>query len=703
MIKKLLKILIIIITILINKIIVNAEEDYMLKKYDKVPNVYVTKISSEHQIYDYMYIIARSSDKAFLYCIEPGIHINDNIKYSGKDDIVNSNITKEQYEKIKLISYYGYGYKDDKYNHTDKKWYAATQALIWEVESNNHEIYFTDYLQGPKVEKFINESDEIKNLISKHNIIPNFQSSTYNIDLGDTYTISDINKVLNNYRIILSNDNINVKKNNNSLIITANKIGKTKIKLVKEFNNYNSNPLIYTAENSQTLFKVGNLSPITMSLTINITGEKVIINKVDNDTGKFEQIADSSLIGAEYGLYDLNNNLLERLIINKNGESKSHDILKLNETYYLKEIIPSKGYELDKEKHYFTVSKKETYITLKEKIIKRKVNICKTTSSNGLIESSPEEGIVFNIYLKSSNELFNSITTDENGLASIILPYGTYIFKQQNTTENYGKSNDIEITIDKVDIPIELNITNNLEKTKIKVIKIDSETKKVIPISNIKFKIKNLDTMEYICENDLCEFNTIDGIFITNYIPFGNYELLEISENIEGYQINKTPLQFTINKNSRFIKENNNIIVEITFPNHPAYATIKLKKIDSITKEPIPNTLINVYNSNNDLIISEYTNEQGQIIVPKVKTGNYYYKEVKPSNGYINSNEIKYFSITKNNEIIELVLENKKSEKNVHYEIIKVPNTYKNNYIDIFSIVLFNLGIKFIIRKQKYD
>ena len=47
MIKKLLKILIIIITILINKIIVNAEEDYMLKKYDKVPNVYVTKISRE--------------------------------------------------------------------------------------------------------------------------------------------------------------------------------------------------------------------------------------------------------------------------------------------------------------------------------------------------------------------------------------------------------------------------------------------------------------------------------------------------------------------------------------------------------------------------------------------------------------------------------------------------------------------------------
>ena len=37
-------------------------KDYMLKKYDIVPGVYVTKKNESHQVFDYMYIIARKSD-----------------------------------------------------------------------------------------------------------------------------------------------------------------------------------------------------------------------------------------------------------------------------------------------------------------------------------------------------------------------------------------------------------------------------------------------------------------------------------------------------------------------------------------------------------------------------------------------------------------------------------------------------------------
>ena len=63
--------------------------------------------------------------------------------------------------------------------------------------------------------------------------------------------------------------------------------------------------------------------------------------------------------------------------------------------------------------------------------------------------------------------------------------------------------------------------------------------------------------MKYICENDLCEFKTNNGVFITNPLPLGNYELTEISNYVEGYQINSTPLRFTIEKASNFIKEDN--------------------------------------------------------------------------------------------------------------------------------------------------
>ena len=702
MLKKLLKIILLILLMTLMHITANAEEDYMLKKFDKVPNVYVTKINQEHQIFDYMYIIARSSDNAFVYCVEPGIHIDSTAKYYGVNDISNSKLTKEQYEKIKLISYYGYGYQDANINHTDKIWYAVTQGLIWEVESNNHEIYFTNYLQGPKVDKFLNEYQEINNLINSHYIKPSFTNTTKEMSLGETITLTDTNNVIDSYSISTSNNNIFINKEGNNLQITALKEGSTTITLTKEFKYYNTNPLIYTAPNSQTLFKVGNLEPINNSLNINITGNKVIINKVDSDTEKFESISDASLIGAVYGLYDDNNNLLEKLTINSNGISTSNNILKLNENYYLKEITPSKGYELDEDKHYFTVNSKETFITLKEKIIKRIVNIHKSTNELTNIPSSLEEGIIFNIYHKSTNTLYNTITTNDKGFASIELPFGTYIFKQQNTTNNYDKVKDFEIVIDKADIPIDIKLTDKLISSKIKVIKTDSETKKIIPLSNIIFKIRNKDTNEYICENSSCDFSTLNGTFTTlNSLPFGTYRLEEIS-SIEGYQVNNKPLEFTINESSSFKKEDNDIILELQFANTPIYGSLELIKINN-KNELLSNALINIYNENKDLILSDYTNDEGKIILNNLKYGVYYYQEIKPPKGYILDNNIYSFKVSNHNENIRLTLVNEKEEiPDPPIEIVEVPNTYKDSYYsNIFPIFIFFYGLKLLTRKKK--
>lgn len=697
MFKKLLKIILLIILMSIMHIIANADEDYMLKTFDKVPDIYVTKISPKHKIYDYMYIIARANDKAHVYCVEPGVSINSKALYNGINDISNSNLTKEQYEKIKIISYYGYGYKNESIDHTDKKWYAVTQSLIWQIESNNHEIYFTDYLQGPKVDKFSNEYQEMQNLINSHNLLPNFNQDVISIDLGNTITLNDINKVISNYNINVSNDNINVVKTNNEITISTNKIGTTTINFTKNYNNYNSKPLLYTATNSQTLFKVGNLTPTTTAITVNVTGAKITINKIDYETEKFETISDASLIGAKYGLYDINDNLLEELIITNNGSSTSSNILKLNETYYLKEIFPSTGYEIDKEKHYFTIKEKEINLTLKEQIIKRKVIIKKYTSNYEFIKSIPEKDIDFEIYLKSNNILFETITTNEDGIASITLPYGIYIFKQKNTNKYYNKVDDFEIIIDKVDKPIELNLLNNINSAKVKVIKIDGETNQLLPLSNIKFKIKNLDIDSYICENDSCDFSTTNGEFTTkNPLQFGNYQLEETSEYIKGYQINKTPLKFTINDSSNFIKDNNDILIELKFINLPSYGKLELTKIDFDNNLPLLNTLINVYDENNNLIYSGCTDINGNIFVEKLRVGEYFYQEIKPSPGYLLENTIKKFTISNHNEVIKEILTNKKELEPP--EIIKVPNTYKNDYYS--NISLFFIIIGFIISRK---
>ena len=45
-------------------------------------------------------------------------------------------------ERISLLAYYGYGYE----GHSDQKWYAITQVMIWRTTNPESDIYFTDTL-----------------------------------------------------------------------------------------------------------------------------------------------------------------------------------------------------------------------------------------------------------------------------------------------------------------------------------------------------------------------------------------------------------------------------------------------------------------------------------------------------------------------------------------------------------------------------
>ena len=57
-----------------------------------------------------------------------------------------------------------------------------------------------------------------------------------------------------------------------------------------------------------------------------------------------------------------------------------------------------------------------------------------------------EKGITFVIY-DSNNNKYGEVTTDENGIIEIELPYGKYLFRQKNTTEGYKKVDDFNIEV----------------------------------------------------------------------------------------------------------------------------------------------------------------------------------------------------------------------------------------------------------------
>ena len=75
-----------------------------------------------------MYEIINRNTGEYVYCIEPGVILHDGYftAYQTLDGL-NINLTEEDWNQLKVITYFGYGYQYRK----ELKWYAATQVLVW--------------------------------------------------------------------------------------------------------------------------------------------------------------------------------------------------------------------------------------------------------------------------------------------------------------------------------------------------------------------------------------------------------------------------------------------------------------------------------------------------------------------------------------------------------------------------------------------
>ena len=144
------------------------------------------------------------------------------------------------------------------------------------------------------------------------------------------------------------------------------------------------------------------------------------------------------------------------------------------------------------------------------------------------------------------------------------------------------------------------------------------------------------------------------------------------------------------------IKENGETI-KSTVTNKYITGTFIFTKTDYSSNLPLSNTLIEIYNDNNELLYSERTNEEGKIVIDNLPYGKYYYKEVEATEGYMLNPEIISFEIQKDNEIINANMTNQK---------IPVPSTGLNeNYlvygICAFSIILGAISIIYDHQKKK--
>ena len=620
--------------------------------------------------YEQSQFIVRKSDGAWVYCVQPFVHIADNNTYdvTTEDLAAVANISQSNWKTIERIAYYGYGYAANGYDHSAEKWWAAAQMLIWQYADPNVQSYFTSSLHGARNDNILRaEMNEIMNLVNNHTITPNLNGLPSEMIIGDSITINDSNGVLaSNYNIAdVSNGSVN--KNGNSLTITATNVGTISFKLQNLGNRYGEPVRLYYASNSQNAVRRGNIDPINLNLNIKVYGGKVTTDKTDYDTFTNEPQGEASLAGAEYGVYKEDGTKVATITTDATGKATS-DYLPSLGRFYLLEEKASTGYQLDRNKYYFDITKENLYPTVQvfEKVINRDFDFTKVYASEKTGIMNPEIGIVFGIYNNKGEEV-RKLTTDSQGNIKFNLPYGTYTVKQLTSTAGHEKVEDFQIEVKEVGNTVKKTIANAEITAKLRVVKIDSETKEVIKRANIKFKIYDVSKNEYVCQTitypnktTICEWETDEnGEFTTAYpLNTGTYKLEEVDQKIDGYLWNKTSHEFSIDENSKLRTDSDyGIIFDTEFENQRVVGEVQIKKTGEVAiltedgfefkTESLKGVKFGLYASEDIVwngkviakkdskVAEKTTDKNGNITFDNLYLGKYYIQEIETLDNYV--------------------------------------------------------------------
>lgn len=291
----------------------------------------------------------------------------------------------------------------------------------------------------------------------------------------------------------------------------------------------------------------------TIELTNEVKKGQIKVIKVDKDNNQIE------LKGVIFEVYDNDNNLIQTLITDENGEAIT-DRLPIDKEYTIKEIETNEDYVLNEES--ITVTLKEDEIkelTFENELKKGQIQVIKVDSENNEIYI-PDT--TFEIY-NSNNELVDTITTDENGKAiSKRLPINDeYTMRETISNKAYVLNEDVQKVILQENEITDIVFENTKIYGKIKINKVSSDYSKILdlpansPLANTKFLVTNL-------QGEVVGIYTTDesGSVITGDLPYGEYIVYEY-ETPEHFIKDATPQKVLITEDNQ--------ITELTFKNAP--------------------------------------------------------------------------------------------------------------------------------------
>lgn len=461
---------------------------------------------------------------------------------------------------------------------------------------------------------------------------------------------------------------------------------------------------------------------------------QIILSKVDKETGETPQ-GDATLKGATYQLKaaeDIYNkaktkkfyskgDIVATRVTDEKGKMESIDNLPLGH-YQAVETHASNGYLIDSNIYDIycsyegqTVEKILRSQISKEQVMKQAFDIIKISSDGESGEVDTLEGAEFTVKLNSDIQkngwdkakAYDVLKTDKKGYAkSIELPYGTYTVKETKIPDNVYPVNDFTVVIDHDSRePQSWKVLNDAPfKALIKAVKLDKETGKTILLPDTTFKIKNLDTGEYVGQwvwfpipHYMTEFKTDKSGTVTtpSTLGIGEYQIEEIHAP-EGYILDKEPIKFTVSANTPYqiADDGKTPIISVTKEDISVKGSISVAKIgEQVTnifkdsngniqfiyeKLPVNGTKFivkadeDIYSADNQktLIyakgdkVAELTTDYGYAETDLLPLGKYNIYEKTAGDGFVINKEIKKVSLTYKDEHTSVVFDDVEYENN---------------------------------------
>lgn len=260
-------------------------------------------------------------------------------------------------------------------------------------------------------------------------------------------------------------------------------------------------------------------------VTINVYNSpklgKIELHKTDAENGQ-------GIEGIQFGVFDSNNKQIDTLTTDVNGVAYSRD-LRMGK-YTVKELGTKPEYLLNTKVFDVTLTdhKEVVKVDVTNIPVKGYVDLYKVDFDEN---NKPIEGAEFTLFAdKECTKPLETLVTDAKGYSkSKAYRYGKYYLKETKVSKEYWMDESVrEVNITENDKTYTFNITNEIRKSIISILKRDEVTGELL--KGVTFKVSCLTNTDF----EPIKISTNgDGIARTDLLDYGTYRIEEVDAPIQ--------------------------------------------------------------------------------------------------------------------------------------------------------------------------